>query len=60
MTDSKLITAKRREAIAAAEIRERVTMRRREAVFLTVSLDRFVGSGYAVEGMAGNDDDDEG
>lgn len=49
---SKLITANKREAIAAAEIKERATTRKSDAVFATVAEDTFEGSGYAV-GMAG-------
>ena len=51
---SKLTTAKRREAMAAAEMRDRVTMRMRDAVLATVARETFVGSGYAVVGMAGD------
>jgi len=51
---SKLTTAKRREAMAAAETRDRVTMRRSEAVLATVAGEMFVGRGYAVVGMAGD------
>jgi hypothetical protein len=39
------MTAKRREAIAAADMRARATMRIREVVFVTTVGERFVGSG---------------
>jgi hypothetical protein len=45
---SKFMTAKRRDAIAAAEIRERATMRSSEAVFATVAGDKSEGMSYAV------------
>jgi hypothetical protein len=48
---SKLMTAKRRDAIAAPEMRERATILKREAVFETVAGERSEGSGKAV-GMA--------
>jgi hypothetical protein len=38
---SKLITANNREAMAAPEMRMRATIRKREAVFVTVSLETF-------------------
>jgi hypothetical protein len=38
---SKLMTANRREAIAAPEMRMNATIRKREAVFVTVSLETF-------------------
>lgn len=42
---SKLITANKREAIAAPEISAKAIMRNSEAVFLTVAGERSVGSG---------------
>jgi hypothetical protein len=45
---SKLMTAKRREAMPAAEISPRATIRSSEAVFATVVAETFEGSGYAV------------
>lgn len=45
---SKFITANRREAIAAPEIKAKATIRSSEAVFDTVVGERLVGSGYAV------------
>ena len=45
---SKFMTAKRREAMAAPEIRERATMRKSEVVFLTVAGERSEGRAYAV------------
>jgi hypothetical protein len=48
---SKLITANRREAIAAPEMSTRATMRNNEAVFATVTGDRSEGREYA-SGMA--------
>jgi hypothetical protein len=44
---SKFMTANRREAIAAPEMRARVTIRSKDAVFLTVAGERSEGSGYA-------------
>ena len=41
---SKFMTANSREAMAAPEMRERATMRIRDAVFANVVGDRFVGS----------------
>lgn len=41
---SKLMTANKRDAMAAPEIRERATMRTREAVLATVAGETFVGS----------------
>lgn len=49
---SKFTTAKRREAIAAPDMRPSAMMRRREAVLDTTAGERFSGSGYAA-GMAG-------
>ena len=40
--------------MAAAEMRDRVMMRTRDAVLATVAREMFVGSGYAVVGMAGD------
>jgi hypothetical protein len=48
---SKLMTANRRDAIAAPEMRERATILKSEAVFATVAGKRSEGSGKAV-GMA--------
>ena len=48
---SKLMTANRRDAMAAPDIKARATIRISDAVLLTVVGERFVGSGYAV-GMA--------
>lgn len=45
------MTAKRRDAIAAPEMKQRATMRRSEAVLVTVSPEIFEGNEYAV-GMA--------
>lgn len=45
---SKFITANRREAIAVAEMRERATIRSREAVFATVA-----GTFEGIAAMAG-------
>ena len=45
---SKLMTAKRREAIAAPEMKQRATIRMSEAVLLTVSFEIFEGNEYAV------------
>ena len=45
---SKLTTAKRRDAIAAAEMSERATMRSSDAVFATVAGDKSEGKSYAV------------
>ena len=49
---SKLMTAKRRDAIAAPEIRARAMMRSSEEVLVTVAGDRLFGKEYA-SGMAG-------
>jgi hypothetical protein len=48
---SKLMTANRRDAIAAPEMRERATILKSEAVLVTVAGERSEGSGKAV-GMA--------
>jgi hypothetical protein len=45
---SKLTTAKRRDAIAAAEMSERATIRSSDAVFATVAGDKSEGKSYAV------------
>ncbi len=45
---SKFITANRREAMAAPEIKAKATIRSNEVVLVTVVGERFVGSGYAV------------
>lgn len=42
---SKFMTAKRREAMAVAEMRERATIRSKEAVFATVDEDTLVAMG---------------
>ena len=42
---SKLMTAKRRDAMAAPEMSERATMRNNEAVFATVAGEMLEGSG---------------
>ena len=42
------MTANRREAMAAPEMKERATMRRSEAVLVTVSRETFEGNEYAV------------
>jgi hypothetical protein len=42
---SKLMTANKREAIAAPEIKVRATMRNNDAVFLTVAGEMSVGIG---------------
>jgi hypothetical protein len=44
---SKLMTANRREAIAAPEMRASAIMRSREAVFFTVEEGTLRGTGYA-------------
>ena len=49
---SKLMTAKRREAIAAPEMRAREMMRSSEEVLVTVAGDTLLGNEYA-NGMAG-------
>ena len=49
---SKLMTAKRREAIAAAEMRARATMRSKEEVFATVAGEISDGNEYAFVAIA--------
>lgn len=55
------MTAKRRDAMAAPEMKAKATMRKREEVFFTVAGEIFEGSEYAT-GMAllavGHDEDD--
>ena len=50
---SKLMTAKRRDAMAAPEMRAKQTIRTSDDALLTVEVGRPVGNGYA-KGMTGN------
>ena len=49
---SKFMTAKRREAIAAAEMRARATIRSKEEVFATVAGEISDGNEYAFVAIA--------